>query len=607
MSMNLFYQRINWENYPSLVTPINEINLNKLDYAAKTLDERTVELYNTKAEQSVVLNTIKDWSMDSNTGIINITKVNGEQIFFDLNIEKIPVSFSLSEDGILTMTTDDGSTFTANIMDAMPIITFENSETISSSHEITNRTKIATDFSSYTHEFAKAFTGRIVIKVVPVEGFTPTAQYSATLIRSDGSISTQSGTGIEEEYVFDVEDLVKITVKTSSSNNIVALYTEVGTRDICYKFEVKDGSIKDKHLEPNYLANIKIQADKAKMSESASAASAISANESSLEAKSYAHGGTGTREGEDTDNAKYYAELAKENIEPAMNAVSDIALNRQTLGYTKKNLLKLVDGTASDSEVSVVSNASEGTATFKSITTATTTKYMTVGQKTYLKAGRYIVTGCPSGGYDYDANRALYRQTIFLFNADGTYLSEVNDYGDGENFIITKEQEDAGAFVDCAVYIFAGCYADNLTFYPMLRSAEIEDGTFEPYVDDVKTRLDALTPVNNLLATEAGKPLDAMQGNALSAKIDGLVTNYVGSGKKSTLKVCSSTENCTFVDGVTTVTLPVSFTTGIPIVNILNGGLIENSGVKGNILTVSAHGFPTGTTTRYVKYIVVGY
>lgn len=128
--MNKIYSRIQWENYPSVLTPINEINLNHMDYAINQLDDNIVTLDTVKAEQSVVLNTINDWTLDPDSGIITITKVNGEQILFDLNIEKIPVSFTLSEDGILTMTTDDGTEFVTNISKLIPILTFENSNTI---------------------------------------------------------------------------------------------------------------------------------------------------------------------------------------------------------------------------------------------------------------------------------------------------------------------------------------------------------------------------------------------------------------------------------------------------------------------------------------------
>lgn len=194
--MVLFYERINWENYPSINTPVNEINLNKVDYAAKTLDERTVQLYTTKAEKETVLNTIQDWTLDEKTGIITITKVNGEQIMFDLNTEKIPVSFKLSDNGILSMTTDDGTVFTANIGEMIPVITFNSTDTIS------------------------------------------------VIVNGKGKNKT-------------------------------------------YSFEVKDGSITEDKLQPNFLADVKTESEKAQASSSSASESATSANTFAQQAKQY--------------------------------------------------------------------------------------------------------------------------------------------------------------------------------------------------------------------------------------------------------------------------------------------------------------------------------
>ena len=44
MAMGKVYQRINWENIPSEKTPIDEINLNKMDKAIDDLDDRVVSL-----------------------------------------------------------------------------------------------------------------------------------------------------------------------------------------------------------------------------------------------------------------------------------------------------------------------------------------------------------------------------------------------------------------------------------------------------------------------------------------------------------------------------------------------------------------------------------
>lgn len=68
---------------------------------------------------------------------------------------------------------------------------------------------------------------------------------------------------------------------------------------------VKEGSIEEKHLEPNYLAKIKVEVAKAETSRADAAASAT-------KAESYAMGGTGSREGEDSANAKYYYEQSKD-------------------------------------------------------------------------------------------------------------------------------------------------------------------------------------------------------------------------------------------------------------------------------------------------------
>lgn len=82
---------------------------------------------------------------------------------------------------------------------------------------------------------------------------------------------------------------------------------------------VKEGSIKEEHLEPNYLAKVKVEVAKAQTSATNAATSednarsaAEAAEESATKAQSYAVGGTGSREGEDSDNAKYYYQQAKD-------------------------------------------------------------------------------------------------------------------------------------------------------------------------------------------------------------------------------------------------------------------------------------------------------
>ena len=127
---NVYPNRINWENEPSINTPINETNLNKMDYALYQHD-RTLENWDTtKANQSDLLLSVKTIDYDTETGVFVFTWQNGTTKTVDLNIEKIPVNFSMSPQGVITMTTDDGTTYTADVGALIKTYTFNDSSVI---------------------------------------------------------------------------------------------------------------------------------------------------------------------------------------------------------------------------------------------------------------------------------------------------------------------------------------------------------------------------------------------------------------------------------------------------------------------------------------------
>lgn len=253
MALNKVYTRINWEDYPSENTDLDAYNLNQMDSAIDALDNRIISQDALKVDKSAINGNIADWTMDETTGVITITKYNGEKIIFDLNIEKIPVGFSMSDDGIITMTTEDGTQFKADIGSMIPVLTFEDSTTIAVS---------------------------------------------------------VTGTG----------------------------------KNKTYSFSIKTGSVTDAMLQPNYLADIRVESANA-------SAYAQSANAKSVLAESYAIGGTGTREGEDTDNAKYYMEQAKQQTGGIPTKVSEL---ENDAGYIKKdvdNLVNYYDKTTTDQKL----------------------------------------------------------------------------------------------------------------------------------------------------------------------------------------------------------------------------------------------------------------
>lgn len=256
MALNKVYTRINWEDYPSENTDLDAYNLNQMDSAIDALDNRIISQDALKVDKSAINGNIADWTMDETTGVITITKYNGEKVIFDLNIEKIPVEFSMSDDGIITMTTEDGTQFTADIGSMIPVLTFEDSATITVS---------------------------------------------------------VTGTG----------------------------------KNKTYSFSIKTGSVTDDMLQPNYLADIRVESANA-------SAYAQSANAKSVLAESYAVGGTGTREGEDTDNAKYYMEQAKQQTGGIPTKVSEL---ENDVGYiTKKvsDLTNYYDKTSVDKKIDAI-------------------------------------------------------------------------------------------------------------------------------------------------------------------------------------------------------------------------------------------------------------
>ena len=101
-----------------------------------------------------------------------------------------------------------------------------------------------------------------------------------------------------------------------------------------------------------------------------------------------------------------------------------------------------------------------------------------------LEIGRgYIVSGCPEGG-------AMFRSyAIQCYNGS----SWVYDIGHGAAFPalgtgIARPQ----------IIIPVGVTVNNLTFYPMIRTANIEDDTYEPYIEN--TDLDVTLPTLPIIA-----------------------------------------------------------------------------------------------------------
>lgn len=130
MAYTTVYSRINWENEPSINTPINATNLNAIDYAVYVHDQTLSNWDLTKANETDLLLCVKEITYDSDSGEFLFTWQNGTTLAVDLNIEKIPVSFSMSPQGVITMTTEDGTQYTADVGSLIKTYSFTDSTVI---------------------------------------------------------------------------------------------------------------------------------------------------------------------------------------------------------------------------------------------------------------------------------------------------------------------------------------------------------------------------------------------------------------------------------------------------------------------------------------------
>jgi len=129
--MNKVYQRIEWENEPSVKTPINEENLNRMDSALNEIDNRLVLMNTTKAEQSELLTTISDVTFDENTGEFIFTKKNGSSFRIDTKLEKLILNWRFEADTqTLYLIFEDGSEMPIDLSALIVPNEFIDSDTI---------------------------------------------------------------------------------------------------------------------------------------------------------------------------------------------------------------------------------------------------------------------------------------------------------------------------------------------------------------------------------------------------------------------------------------------------------------------------------------------
>lgn len=193
---------------------------------------------------------------------------------------------------------------------------------------------------------------------------------------------------------------------------------------------------------------------------------------------------------------------------------SDIAgqqsLLKDTVGWTGKNLLKNTATSQTINGVTFTVNADKSV-TVNGTSTASSASDCDINYVEITKLGRnpIILTGCPSGGAT-----STYRLLARELKSDGTDNPAHLDVGDGVEFTPLETT------VKIRVYISVrtGVTVNNLTFYPMLRKADITDPTYEPYHESVEEEIEQVYAGNGVLGAK-----NLLENKATTATIKSVV------------------------------------------------------------------------------------
>lgn len=381
--MNKAHAMINWEDRPSINTPIAARLLNKLDSAVDVIDDRVVEMDANKATKVEVASLVADVSYNEATGIFTITKKNGSVLTIDTKLEKLAINFKYNATTQqLIITLDDGS---KQYIDLSALIT--------------------------QYEFMDTDTVTFVIG-------------------SDGKVSAA----------------------------------------------LKQGSVSEEYLEPNYLAKIKVEVAKAQSSADAATLSEANAESS---AKAAALSEKNAKASEDTAHTN--AESAKAFAEQAESAKNDAESARdmaQTASGEAQNNATASAKSASDAEKSASSALDSKQSAESSKQSAL--QYATDANTSALKAQGYAIGNTDSAKYYYEQSKAISegfsgalrpRGTINFADLPSTADASSGDmYNIADQFTTTTDfKEGAGNIIPAGsnVYLTIDRYWDVLAGTPV--------------------------------------------------------------------------------------------------------------------------------------------
>lgn len=243
---------------------------------------------------------------------------------------------------------------------------------------------------------------------------------------------------------------------------------------------VKEASIQEKHLQPNYLADIKVEVAKAqasqsaaaksesnaKASETAAATSESNAAASATKAQSYATGGTNSRTGEDTDNAKYYSQQSAQSQSAAATSADTANTKAEEAAASAATAKTSADNAAGSANLAnEKANSAANSATIAVSNSNAAQQYASNAAASADTAQNYAVADTDSAKYYYEQARRISESFSGALRPMGTVafanlpaLSEADGgsmYNISDQFTTTAEfKEGAGNTIPAGANVY---------------------------------------------------------------------------------------------------------------------------------------------------------
>lgn len=373
--MNKVHKNINWEDYPSVNTPVNARNLLIEDRAIDAIDDRVIVLNSTKFDKSEAQGLFKDVSLNRTNGVITFTMYNGATKTIDTLLEKIAVNFDYdSTTQRLIITLDDGE---KKFIDLSALITqyeFLDSETLDFQVLSDGKvTAIVKNGSIQEKHLQPNYLADIKVEVAKAQSSAASAAESEISAAGSASAAGEKAAEASESANSSAASAETATQKATAAETSATNAANSATTAMTKANEASasaSNANSSATSASDSAATATNKANAASTSAANAANSATSADTYAKKSQSYAVGGTGTRPGEDNDCAKKYYEQAKSISESLSGALRPM-------------------GTVAFANLPALSSASEGDM-YNVSNQFTTTADFTEGSGTVIPAGSNV-------------------------------------------------------------------------------------------------------------------------------------------------------------------------------------------------------------------------